>query len=131
MKIASAFQRRHHQADFCYIYQVAEGEKMNFKNPPKMSMESLPVPMGDWDPDVVFDCQYGSSDSEEIVSEEVSHPSEWHAKAKTRSSGIPSTMLASPVKKRTFDDLFSANSPIKVEPGSSSVRSPLFTSSKK
>jgi hypothetical protein len=136
LKNATAFQRRHYQADYCLIYQVAEGEKMNYKSPPKMSMDSLPVPMGDWDSDVQYDMQYTLSESEEVVREDVIHPSEWHTKAKTRSSGIPSNLLSSPVKKRSFDELFASssssayNSPIKTEPGvsssSSSARSPLF-----
>ena len=143
MKNATPFQRRHYEADYVYIYQVAEGEKMDFKKPPKMSGDSLPVPMGDWDSDVIYDVEYFETESEVNVKEEVCNPAEWCLKAKTRSSGIPASYLSSPVKKRSFAELAgmssssAANSPIKMEPGvsssssSSSSRSPLFASVKK
>jgi hypothetical protein len=127
-----------------YVYQVAEGEKMDFKKPPKMSADSLPVPMGEWDTDVIYDVEYFVTETEENVKEKVCNPCDWCLKAKTRSSGIPAAFLSSPVKKRSFADLAgmsslsAANSPIKTEPGvssssssSSASRSPLFTSAEK
>jgi hypothetical protein len=125
------------------VYQVAEGEKMDFKKPPKMIADSLPVPMGEWDNDVIYDVEYFVTETEENVKEEVCNPAEWCLKAKTRSSGIPASFLSSPVKKRSFAELAgmssssAANSPIKIKPGvsssstSSSSRSPLFSSVKK
>jgi hypothetical protein len=142
LKNATAFQRRNYQADYCLIYQVAEGEKMNYKTPPKMLMESLPVPMGEWDSECQYDMLYTMSESEEVVREEVIHPSDWHTKAKTRSTGIPSSLLSFPVKKRSFDELFAQStayrSPLKTDltggssssSSSNSIRSPLFPSKK-
>jgi hypothetical protein len=136
------FQRKHYSADFCYVYSVAENIKMNYKDPPKMLSDSLPVPMGDWDTSVNYEYEY-TNDVEEKVKEQVSDPSDWHLKGKSRTCGISASFLASPVKKRSFAELSAmssaVNSPIKTEPGSSSSsssssatvsRSPLFPGKK-
>ncbi len=106
---------------------VGDGEKINFKKPPKLDFECFPVPM-EWDENDSYEMEYSLGVDLAPVREAVLSPHMWH----TLSSGrvtIPPALLASPVKKRSFEELCA--SPIKIEGGptfgsSSSTRVPLF-----
>ena len=76
-----------------------------------MLSESLPVPMGDWDTSVTYEFEY-TNDVEEKIKEQVSDPSDWHLKGKSRSCGISASFLASPVKKRSFAELSAMTSAV-------------------
>jgi hypothetical protein len=134
-KTVGSFILRTHQADVSIQYGVAEGERQNFKSPPKMSVESLPIIMclDDWRDAKPFILR-GTADCQ--TKEELLHPSEWKTLCEANGSFLPSSYTTVPVKKRTFRELMAMSkgssapnsptkmmSPIKVEPKSSSSSS--------
>jgi hypothetical protein len=133
LRKANPYQRRFYDADFCLNLQVAEGEKINYKKPPKLNPACLPVPIDDLDEDDVYEMEYFVNDEdEETVRELMPTPNLWQHKLHS-SSNIPQELLKSPVKKRSFEDL--CKSPIKTESGapfvSPAYSKPLFNSPKK
>jgi hypothetical protein len=44
MKAANAYQRRTFDAEFCMNLHVGDGEKINFKKPPKLMRSGNPHP---------------------------------------------------------------------------------------
>ena len=135
LKPANAFQRRTYDADYCLNLHVGEGEKVNYKKPPKLDMDCFPVPM-DWDETDTYEMEYNLGIDMTPTREAVLSPNMWQ----TLSSGrvaIPPALLSSPVKKRSFEEL--CHSPVKIEGGpifgssssstASPVRAPLFSGS--
>lgn len=114
---------------------MGDGEKINFKKPPKLDIDCFPVPM-EWDESDSYEMEYSLGSDMAPIREAVLPPHLWH----TLSSGrvtIPPALLSSPVKKRSFEEL--CQSPVKIEGGptfgvsssssSSPVRAALFGSS--
>ena len=130
VKPVTSFQRKTFNADVSLVYQLAEGEKMNYKQPPKMTRESMPTPQ-DWNANITVTIKYlQTGTSQEFVEENVLPPAEWEARSKSNDCGLPTSFLNSPVKKRSFEDMVNVRSPlspIKTEPG---LRSPLFPAKK-
>jgi len=132
----SSYQLKTFQADVSLNYQVAEGEKMNYKQPPKMTRESMPTPQ-DWNSKAKVTVHYlQTGTSQDSVEESVLPPDQWEARSKSNNCGLPTSFLNSPVKKRSFEGMVnvsssssssSSMSPIKTEPG---LRSPLFATKK-
>jgi hypothetical protein len=105
--------------------QVAEGEKINYKKPPKSTSACLPVPIDEFDEDDVYEMEFFVSDEDEdSVREVMPPPNMWEHKLHSNSN-IPQELLKSPVKKRSFDDL--CKSPVKNETGAPSFVSPAYS----
>ncbi len=116
----TTFQRKTFNADVALVYWLAEGEKMNYKQPPKMKRESMPTPQ-DWNANITVTIKYLQTiTSQEFVEENVLPPAEWEARSKSNDCVLFTSFLNSPVKKRSFN-------PIKTEPV---LRSPLFPAKK-
>jgi hypothetical protein len=143
-KTVGAFILRTYQADVSIQYGLAEGERLNYKAPPKMSVGSLPIIMclDDWSDAKPFILR-GAEDCQER--EQLLHPTEWKSLCDAKSSFLPSCYTTVPVKKRTLRELMAMSkdvvpssptkmmwSPVKVEQqkssstSSSSSFSPLF-----
>ena len=117
LKPANSYQRKNYEADFCMNLHVGEGEKINFKKPPKLDIDCFPIPM-EWDESDTYEMEYSLGIDLEPVREAVLPPHLWHTLSTTGRVTIPPALLSSPVKKRSFEDL--CRSPIKVEGSSSS-----------
>lgn len=114
-----------YDAELCFNLHVGDGEKVNFKKPPRLEITCFPEPMDiNWN-DVAYQMEYSLGIDLAPVVEPVLAPSMWHSLSSTARVAIPTSVLTSPVKKRTFDDICS-RSPIKVEGASSPVKVPLF-----
>ncbi len=133
-KTVGAYILRTYLADVSIQYSLAEGERINFKKPTPMSVESMPIFMclDDWNDAKPFIIR-GSEDSP--VRDDLLHPTEWKSLYDAKSSFLPASFTSVPVKKRTFRDLMAMSkdtsprsptkmmSPIKVEQKSSSTSS--------
>ncbi len=131
IKAANAYQRRTFDAEFCMNLHVGDGEKINFKKPPKLNIECFPVPMDGWDDCDTYEMEYSLGVDMAPIREAVLPPNLWHTLSGGRITISPA-VLSSPVKKRSYDEL--CYSPVKIEGGpsfgsssSSSSRAPLFT----
>ncbi len=132
-KLLGSYLIHTYQAEASIVFALGENEKLNYKNPPKIAGDTMPLFMclDDWSDARPFVLRGPPDDVQRV---DLLHPSEWKSLHEAKSSLLPQNFTTVPVKKRTFRELMAMPkdapnspskllSPIKVEPKSSSSSS--------